>query len=384
VKFFTLLSSFLKGEAYERQGVTGAISQFLNSLEVGQMKSSIVLAGVAVWLLGSAFLWGVDAPPAAVKAEAKPAYTLSGPYTHENLTIFLVHGPDQLKDKVFLTLQEAVAQKKAIVHETQNVNELSIENASAAEEIFIQAGDIVKGGRQDRIIAVDLIIPARSGQTSVKMPIASFCCEAGRWQKRGGEATEAFGAADKQAATKDLKIAVRKERGQRAVWDNVARAQMKLGDNLKKNVQSPVSGTSLQLTLEDKDLEKTVDTYVNKLLSATQGKKDVIGYVFAVNGKINSGDMYACNALFQKVWPLLLRGSAVEAFAELKKDNKFDPITADAVKKFLAEVETGKTTEQDLTKRVKMVQQETKQGIIFETRDKDKKDVMVRRSYIAY
>ena len=35
-------------------------------------------------------------------------YTLSGPYTYENLTIFLVHGPDQLTSKQFVPLQEAL------------------------------------------------------------------------------------------------------------------------------------------------------------------------------------------------------------------------------------------------------------------------------------
>jgi hypothetical protein len=342
-----------------------------------------LLASLAI--VGSLVLWAADGPTAGQKAEVKPAeYTLSGPYTQDNLTIFLVHGPDQLKGKAFLTLQEALAQKKAVVHETKTVNELSIENLSDTEEIFIQAGDIVKGGQQDRILAVDLIIPAKAGKTAVKIPISSFCCESGRWEKRGGEMADSFGAADQQASTKDLKLAVRKEKAQRAVWGNVTKAQMKLGYNLQKSVQSPVSGTSLQLSLEDKDLQKTVDNYVAKLTKATEGKKDVIGYVFAVNGKINSGDIYACNALFQKVWPIQLRGSAVEAFAELKKGEKVASVSVDAVKAFLADLETGKPTEQELTNRVKMVQQETKKGIIFETRDKAKQDVMVRRSYIAY
>src|SRR5258708_4910382 len=88
------------------------------------------------------------APPAKPGVTSFGAFKLSGPYTHDNLSIFLIHGEDQLKDKVFLTLQEALAQKKVVVHETKNVNELAIENVSASEEVFVQAGDIVKGGQQ--------------------------------------------------------------------------------------------------------------------------------------------------------------------------------------------------------------------------------------------
>jgi hypothetical protein len=108
---------------------------------------------------------------------------LTGPYTHKNLTIFLVHGPDTIKDLHLLTLAEALREKKALIHEIGNVNELAVQNLSKDSEIFIQSGDIVKGGQQDRLLACDLVIPTGSG----KMPIPSFCVESGRWQQRGNE-----------------------------------------------------------------------------------------------------------------------------------------------------------------------------------------------------
>src|SRR5438874_4780375 len=132
-------------------------------------------------MLGAALVLGADQPPsqqtaAPAKAAAPPShYKLSGPYSHENLTVYLIHGENQLKGKNFLTLSEALQQKKVVVHETQAVRELAIENLSATEEVFVLAGDIVRGGKQDRIIAYDMVVPAKSG----KMPIASFCVEAG-------------------------------------------------------------------------------------------------------------------------------------------------------------------------------------------------------------
>ena len=127
-----------------------------------------------------------------------------------------------------------------------------------------------------------------------------------------------------------------------------------------------------------------MNDYVKPLIARAEDKKDVIGYIFAVNGKIEGGDVYGSSSLFKKVWPTLLRGSAVEALSERKKEKKFEPITAEAVKTFLAEVEKGKTTQRDVTKRTQRVQQESKKGVIFETRDKDNNGVCVRRSYIAY
>src|SRR5262245_32054424 len=63
-------------------------------------------------------------------------YKISGPYSHKNLSIFLIHGEDRAKGRVPLTLQEAMEQKKVIVHETENVNSLAIENVSQ-EEVFV-------------------------------------------------------------------------------------------------------------------------------------------------------------------------------------------------------------------------------------------------------
>src|SRR5215472_5168028 len=69
-----------------------------------------------------------DAPPGQEAERPAGTYRLSGPYTHDNLTIFLIHGADQLKGKNILTLDEALEQKKVIVHETKQVNELAVEN----------------------------------------------------------------------------------------------------------------------------------------------------------------------------------------------------------------------------------------------------------------
>jgi len=310
---------------------------------------------------------------------AAPAYRLSGPYTYENLTIYLIHGQDRVKDKNYLTLPEALAQKKVIVHETKNVNQLSIENVSK-DEVFVQAGDIVKGGQQDRVIAHDLIVPAQSG----KMPIASFCVEAGRWTQRGAENVGRFEVSLNQAPTNGLKIALRKSKQQQEVWKNVDKTQMQLANNLGQEVRSSASASSLQLTLENAKLGQTTDAYLKKLASIVDGKNDVIGYAVAINGKITNADIYISHGLFQKVWPGLLKGSTVEAIAEMQKDKKFTAPTSEAILGFLADAERGKATSQEITKRVRLVQHETDKGVLFETHDVSAKNMLaVRRSLIS-
>ena len=81
----------------------------------------------------------------------KDLLTTSGPYTHENLAIFLFHAHDQIDGSRYISLKEALEQKKVRVYETGTVGQLEAENLSETVDIFIQAGDVLKGGRQDRL-----------------------------------------------------------------------------------------------------------------------------------------------------------------------------------------------------------------------------------------
>jgi hypothetical protein len=356
--------------------------------------TSFCVLGLLLGLLGALQAAGPDATGADSAGNlGSGQYSFSGPYTHDNLTVFLIHGSDRLAGKPFLTLQEALEQKKAIVHETKAVNQLAVENLSSSEEILIQAGDIVKGGQQDRVLAIDLILPPKSG----KMSIDSFCVESGRWRGRGKENVNAFDSSEGQVPTKDLKLAVRQSKSQGMVWDKVAAMQRVAaagiaatpGASIDRTVQrrgmlaSSESPTSLQLTLEHKSLQEALKGYLQALTTIVDGKKDVVGYAAVVNGRISSAEIYGSHALFAKLWQVLLKGSAVEAIAERASDKKQPPLSADAVQTFLADIQKAKATEQPITDRLLMVKRETPKGVMFETHDRNQQDALIRRSFVG-
>jgi hypothetical protein len=313
-----------------------------------------------------------------VKEPAAAAnYRISGPYTHKNLTIFLVHGKDLLPGKNFLTLQEALAQKKVRVYETKEVNELAIRNLSN-QDIYVQAGDIVRGGEQDRMISVDFIVPPRSG----RMPIAAFCVESGRWNKRGEEQAGLFSSSENSAATRELKLAAKSANSQEAVWQKVSVAQEKLSLNVGTNVQAPVSSSSLELSVENSSVKATTESYMDALNGILRNKPDVIGYAFAINGKVNSADVYASHALFVKLWPKLLKATSVEAISELHQAANAEPVADETIRVFLADSEQPKPKAKEVTSRVRMVTREDDKNVFFETQDRLQKDAWVHRNYI--
>jgi hypothetical protein len=307
------------------------------------------------------------------------AFRLSGPYTHENLTIFLIHGKDTINSRKILTLEEALQRKRVIVYETKDVNELAIENISPDEDVFVQSGDIVKGGDQDRLLSVDLIVPPRSG----KIKIAAFCVERGRWSKRGSEASTTFETSSERIATKDLKVAANISNSQSEVWNKVTEAQDKLSRNIQATVNAQVSETSLQLSLENKKLQEMREAYIKKLVKVVEGQGDVIGYAFAINGHVNSADVYASSLLFKKLWPKLLRATAVEAIAELRSGQEFEPVNQGAIQSFLARAEGGSASERGVTTRIKLVTRETDEGVMFETLDLNRAEAWIHKSYVT-
>jgi hypothetical protein len=310
-------------------------------------------------------------------AAGDPGPRLSGPFTHDNLTIYLVHGKSA-DGPVPLTLEEGLGKGKVKVHETGTVAELAIENLGE-DDVLVHAGDIVKGGQQDRVLSFDLIVPPKSG----KVPIQSFCVEQGRWSKRGGEDATKFDANPGNANGKAFKLAVF-ARKQDEVWAKVREAQMKLEKTVGQSVQSKDSPTSLQLTLEDKKLLERIDEYTKAVGKLTEGKKDVLGYVVAVNGKIDGADIYGSPVLFEKVWPRFMRGCAVDAVAEFEKDKKFAVPTVEAVRSFLREAETAKKeTSRDLSQRVQVQTREGDRNVLIECKDKENGGQVIRRNYIA-
>lgn len=284
--------------------------------------AAVLAIGGAMWVLGEdrTPLRGKSAgtaPPAVAFRPAAEEYKLSEPITHENLTLFMIYSPDKIKAE-FLTLKEAMDANAIVVHETGNVGELSVEN-TGGKAIYIQSGEIVKGGRQDRTLQWDMIVPPKSGQ----VPIRSFCVEHGRWSRRGSEDDSKFGSSHKMLATKELKMAARGSGDQGEVWKEVDRTQQKLSRSVGKDVRSDKSDSSLQLSLENDNVQKKVGEYVAKLTRSAETGKNAVGFAFAVNGEINSVDVYGSGGLFRKLWPKLLEAAATEAVAKIEKDKKF-------------------------------------------------------------
>ena len=307
-------------------------------------------------------------------------YSLSGPFQHENLTIYLLHAADQPKTNTrFTPLEDAMKRKVVTVYETNDVNELWIENHSQDEEVFVQAGDIVKGGQQDRALAIDLIIPARSG----RIPIAVFCVEPGRWRQRGVESADHFTLTEMMVSTRALKLATKDAAPQQQVWDEVAAARRNLTTALPANQNAASAESSLQLAQENKQVQAATAPYINKLSSIVDGQTTAVGFAFFINNKFNSAEVYASNAMFKRFWPKLLKTTAIEAVGLLLADDRNEKLSDTDIANSLNDADRGVESYRYVSPRTHVIKRQGEKTFLFETRDMNQNGAWLHRSYLA-
>ena len=214
---------------------------------------------------------------------SKNKWSFSKPYQSSNLQIFMISGEAQLENRKYVTLTKALEEEKVEIVETSDVNELSVNNNSD-EFIFIQSGDVVKGGKQDRTIQHDVILPPNTEE----LPLASFCVESGRWSKRGLETDDKFSSNTTMLSSKKLKIASKYNGDQNRVWANVEQEQSKLNSSMSMangyavDVRSDASASSLQLTLENDELTKMKNEIKTAFANLLQENPNSVGFAYAI------------------------------------------------------------------------------------------------------
>lgn len=270
----------------------------------------------------------VKAPP---KATATASVTLSeraqmlAPIEVESLTLTPIvakAAPEVAED--LLVLDEAMKKKLVRIHEVkdEDVNNLTLTNKSK-QPLFLLAGEVIIGGKQDRIIGKNTIVPAKKTLT---VPV--FCVEHGRWDNSGKEFTTANALAHgrlRGSANFDT---------QSDVWKEVAAKnelrKAKSSTDTYRNVAKQQAGAEVT------KWEKQVDTALGKLTDDQKGK--LVGFAVAVNGKVATVDVFENPALFKKLRGKLVRSYITEAI-DVKADLNAKPVTAKDVDEFIADAE---------------------------------------------
>jgi hypothetical protein len=255
------------------------------------------------------------------------------PIRQGNLTVFPVVASSSHETQELLTLDEGLRSGEVVVTEAGSirplvrhrpggpvqypgggaqVNQLVLVNNSKRPLILL-AGEIVTGGKQDRVIGKDRLVPAESDP----IDLGVFCVEPGRWVG----ATSKFGAMSGALAAPSVRAKAMADKDQQKVWAEVRKNQaaiaaMPSAAPVAAEVQST---TSYARVMDNSVVQKQVDSIAAPIESSYRGlmkqlrDRDAVGVVVAVNGELIWADVFASTELLQKYWPKLVRSYAAEA-----------------------------------------------------------------------
>ncbi|PYX93972.1 MAG: hypothetical protein DMG67_02835 [Acidobacteria bacterium] len=252
-------------------------------------------------------------PPASAEAglPATGHYQVLSPITHGNLTIFPVVASTTEMGRV-----QALVRRPGMEHwtgsDSARVNQLVLVNNSKRPLVLL-AGEIVTGGKQDRIVGKDRIIPAET-----EADLSVFCVEPGRWT----ESTASFGGSAGYMAAPSIRNEAMAKKDQNGVWDKVRSSNGQAAEIVAVSPEARdeiASTSSYARVMNNKEVQKQVDKIAVPIEHSYQNEigelrnRNAVGVVVAVNGRIIWADLFASTSLLEKYWPKLVRSYAAEA-----------------------------------------------------------------------
>ncbi|HUI43099.1 MAG TPA: DUF6569 family protein [Terriglobia bacterium] len=275
-------------------------------------------------------------PPAPARAGI-PSSGLKAlaPISEGNLTVFPVVTDSIHDTSGFLTLDEGLQSGEVVVSEAgragllrprrngdlhpeliftpgdgAEVNRLVLVNHSSRPLILL-AGEIVTGGKQDRVVAQDRIVPAKSGAVDLGV----FCVEPHRWTPRGE-----FVSKNAPIAQPSVRREVMVQRDQERVWARVggvlggvaAAAPAPAAAELRATSSYAAAMENHDVRDKLRQLTAPIEHSYRKLQDQLHAQK-AVGVVAAVNGEIIWADIFPSPELFDAYWPKLVLSYAAEA-----------------------------------------------------------------------
>jgi hypothetical protein len=312
----------------------------------------------------------------AGEAIQSPGYKVLDPIRHDNLTVFPVVAAKSYPTGEFLTLDEGLRSGEVVVTErgsvqgllrrhptpgvhsgSGDVNRLVLVNNSK-RPLLLLAGEVVSGGKQDRVIGKDRIVPAESDPVDLSV----FCVEPGRWvatsEHFGASGAMYGGAVNDPKAPAPMAIMVQPsvrakamgDKNQQEVWNavNKQKEQVVMLTAPAPAAQSEVArSSSYARVMENSEVRKQVEAVAKPIEQNYQSlihqlrDRNAVGVVVAVNGRVIWADIFASTDLLAKYWPKLVRSYASEAVVTRAKD---EDVSVQKAQQFLADMEGRRET----------------------------------------
>ena len=343
------------------------------------MRRRLFVTLIAMLAVAATFYLNLQRVHAGQEPDAS-GYQVLEPIRQGSLTVFPVVTSKSYPTGQFLTLDEGLRSGEVVVTEYGNirglvrrhstpsiqrdsaqVNQLALINNSK-RPLLLLAGEIVAGGKQDRVIGMDRIVPPESDPIDLNV----FCVEPGRWvatSNNFGTSGATYGsvaggtaggvAGGTLMAQPSVRAKAMGDKDQTQVWAEVKKQQQSMSVEVTEASPSPTAANQIASTssyaviMENKDVKQEVDKIAKPIEQNYQSPikqlrdRKAVGVVVAVNGRVIWSDVFASTELLEKYWPKLVRSYASEAVVTHVKGAR---VTLAQAESFLADMDGRKET----------------------------------------
>jgi hypothetical protein len=329
---------------------------------------------IAMLVVAAILCFGLR-PVHAGEQPSASGYKVLEPIRHGSLTVFPVVTLKSYPTSEFLTLDEGLRSGEVVVteygnarglvrrhiarpmqHDSAEVNRLVLINNSK-RPLLLLAGEIVAGGKQDRVIGKDRIVPAESDPVDLSV----FCVEPGRWvatSEQFGTSGTTYGSGSSAGtggsvptagsimvgtvmAQPSVRAKAMGDKDQNQVWAEVRKQQSSMAVEVEATAPAASaneirSTSSYARVMENQDVKEKVDEVAKPIEQNYQSlikqlrDRKAVGVVVAVNGRIIWSDIFASTELLEKYWPKLVRSYASEAVVTRAKGGEATLAQAEA------------------------------------------------------
>jgi hypothetical protein len=242
----------------------------------------------------------------------------------------------------FLSLAEAVEEKHARIVDSGSSSSVFVVNDSD-HPIFLMCGEVIFGGKQDRVITQDTVIPVDRDK---KFRVKVFCVERNRWTSQTGsyaftckpkiykkEQYSPDEDPDPGSRLPSLAQVIEQRKwaeffnnlagrrvahaciesecgggGQDTVWSRVRETNEKLGTENATN--------SYRNNLLSPEVHERIRADIEAFFEATKDDDRAIGYAFSVDGTVLYSDIFANAELCRKYRYRLIKAYLLETLGE--------------------------------------------------------------------
>lgn len=228
-------------------------------------------------------------------------------FTFQQLRLYPIRAKSSFNEATanmgyYIDLQTALSSDKVLITENGRggtVNTLLIRNLSP-DTLFIMAGEILQGGKQDRVVAHDMLIPPNSGRLNLSV----YCVERGRWSYKNTENDTKF-KAYYGTANEHLRDLIDHEKSQTEIWKEIGKSNKQ--DGIKSYTDAYTDHINNRAYREREQL------YADFFLNSFRNEIDVIGVVAVTGNQVIGCDMFISNRLFLQEYPSLIYSYIDEA-----------------------------------------------------------------------